>query len=264
MITKREQHGDYTFVTVTDRGVNHAVHGIPNQDAAMFMVIDEDFALAVSDGVGSCTRADIGAQATITSVKNVFCAIKETQNDLDCGEILTQIIAEWKRLLGNTNLDECCATLKAVMKFGNRLMLFSIGDGILVVTSGGMYSCAPLDTNMFANQTMCLNAGIHVEDFWTSEFRLDTYVPYVVFACTDGVANGIQEGKELELVSEIETKTSEDELQHELEALVIDISEFNSDDHSFQRSSYYRMFQGPNYKSEYQHKPFGKASGSLD
>ena len=77
---------------------------------------------------------------------------------------------------------------------------------------------------------MCLNAGIHVEDFWTSEFRLDTYVPYVVFACTDGVANGIQEGKELELVSEIETKTSDDELQHELESLLIDISEFSSDD----------------------------------
>ena len=116
------------------------------------------------------------------------------------------------------------------MKLGNKLLMFSIGDGVLAVTSRGMYCCAPTDTNMFANQTMCLNAGIHVEDFWTSEFRLDTYVPYVVFACTDGVANGIQEGKELELVSEIETKTSVDELQHELEALVIDISEFSSDD----------------------------------
>ena len=39
---------------------------------------------------------------------------------------------------------------------------------------------------------------------------------------------------------------------------------FNSDDHSFQRSSYYRMFQGPNYKSKYQHKPFGEASGCLN
>ena len=116
------------------------------------------------------------------------------------------------------------------MKLGNKLLMFSIGDGVLAVTSRGMHCCAPTDTNMFANQTMCLNAGIHVEDFWTSEFRLDTYVPYVIFACTDGVANGIQEGKELELVSEIETKTSVDELQHELEALVIDISEFSSDD----------------------------------
>ena len=230
MITKREQHGDYTFVTVSDTGVNHAIHGVPNQDAAMFIVEKEDFALAVSDGVGSCAKADIGAQAAVDAVKIVFCSAKEAQADLDFCEISEQIIAEWKRHLGSLNLDECCATLKAVMKFGNKLMLFSIGDGILAVTSRGMYCCAPVDTNMFANQTMCLNAGIQAKDFWTSEFRLDTYVPYVVFACTDGVANGIQEGKELELVSEIETETSEDELQQELESLVIDISEFSSDD----------------------------------
>ena len=230
MISRKEQYGDYTFVTVSDTGVNHAVHGIPNQDAAMFVFTNEDFALAVSDGVGSCARADIGAQAAVTSVKAVFCLIKEMQAPIDCDEITEQIIDEWKRRLGSTNLDECCATLKAVMKFGNKLMLFSIGDGVLAVTSRGMHCCAPIDTNMFANQTMCLNTGVQTKDFWMSEFRLDTYVPYVVFACTDGVANGIQEGKELGLVSEIETELSEEELQHELESLVIDISEFSSDD----------------------------------
>ena len=230
MITKREQHGDYSFVTVSDTGVSHAIQGVPNQDAAMFIAGNEDFALAVSDGVGSCVRADIGAQAAVASVKTVFCSVKEVQADLDCCEISDQIIAEWKRHLGSLNPDECCATLKAVMRFGNKLMLFSIGDGLLAVTSRGMHCCAPIDINMFANQTMCLNAGIQSRDFWTSEFRLDTYVPFVVFACTDGVANGIQEGKELELVSAIETETSEDELQQELETLVIDISEFSSDD----------------------------------
>ena len=230
MITSREQYGDYTFVTVSDIGVNHKVQGIPNQDAVMFYFANDDFAMAVSDGVGSCARADIGARAAVASVKNAFCLIKETQTDPDSGEILKQIITEWKSLLGSANLDECCATLKAVMKFGNKLKLFSIGDGILAVTSRGMHCCAPIDSNMFANQTMCLNAGVQAMDFWMSEFRLDTFVPYVVFVCTDGVANGIQEGKELELVSEIETETPEDELQHELESLVIDISEFSSDD----------------------------------
>lgn len=230
MITKREQHGDYTFVTVSDTGVSHAIHGVQNQDAAMFMIENEDFALAVSDGVGSCAKADIGAQAAVAAVKMVFCSAKETQAGLDCCEISDQIITEWKRHLGSLNPDECCATLKAAMKFGNKLMLISIGDGLLAVTSRGMHCSAPIDTNMFANQTMCLNAGIQARDFWTSEFRLDTYVPFALFACTDGVANGIQEGKELELVSAIETETSGDDLQKELETLVIDISEFSSDD----------------------------------
>lgn len=232
MITEREQHGDYTFVIVSDTGVSHVIRGIPNQDAVMFTVENEDFVLAVSDGVGSCARADIGAQAAVASVKMVFNSVKEEQTDTDCSEITDQIITEWKRLLGSTKPDECCATLKAAMKFGNKLMLFSIGDGILAVTSKGMHCCAPIDANMFANQTMCFNSRIQAKDFWTSEFRLDTYVPFVIFACTDGVANGIQEGKELELVSAIETETSEDELQQELETLVIDISEFSSDDRS--------------------------------
>ena len=38
---------------------------------------------------------------------------------------------------------------------------------------------------------------------------------------------------------------------------------FNSDDHSFQRSSYYLMFQGPSYKSEYQHKPLVRPQAVL-
>lgn len=247
MIARKEQHGDYTFVTVSDIGVNHAVHGIPNQDASMFMVTNEDFALAVSDGVGSCARADIGAQAAVTSVKDVFCSIKEMQAAPNCDDLLEQIIDEWKRHLGSENLDEYCATLKAVMKFGNKLMLFSIGDGMLAVTSRGMHICAPIDTNMFANQTMCLSVGVQAKDFWVYEFRLDTFVPYVVFACTDGVANGIQEGKELELVSEIETETSEDELQYELESLLIDISEFSSDDRTVGVVKYERKNAKPDW-----------------
>ena len=230
MIARTEQYGYFTFVTVSDTGVNHAVHGMPNQDAVMFETVNEDFAIAVSDGVGSCIKADIGAQAAVDSVREVFCLIKVTQALPQQDEIVERIISEWKSRIGDTDPDECCATLKAVMKLGNKLMLFSIGDGILAVTSRGMHCCAPMDTNVFANQTMCLNARIQKTDFWTSEFALDTYMPYVVFACTDGVANGIQEGKELELVSEIETETAEEELQQELESLVIDISEFSSDD----------------------------------
>ncbi|WP_029545006.1 protein phosphatase 2C domain-containing protein [Selenomonas sp. AB3002] len=247
MIAKSEQHGDYTFVTVSDTGVSHVIHGVTNQDAAMFIIENEDFAMAVSDGVGSCAKADVGSQAAVTSVKLAFYSVKEAQNDHDCSRLPEKIIAEWKRLLGGMKADECCATLKAVMKFGNKIVLFSIGDGILAVTSRGMQCCAPIDTNLFANQTMCLNKGVKADDFWTSEFRLDMYVPYVIFACTDGVANGIQEGKELELVASIETETSEDELQKELETLVIDISEFSSDDRTVGVVKYERKNAKPDW-----------------
>ena len=59
---------------------------------------------------------------------------------------------------------------------------------------------------------------------------MDTYIPYVVFLCTDGVANGITEGMELELVRELETKIEGALLKEELEKLVVSISDYNMDD----------------------------------
>ena len=52
----------------------------------------------------------------------------------------------------------------------------------------------------------------------------------VVFSCTDGVTNGLQEGRELELVQEIEKSMDMERLRGELESLIVDISEVSSDD----------------------------------
>jgi serine/threonine protein phosphatase PrpC len=230
MISRKEQHGDCTFVIVSDAGVNHRKNNIPNQDAVDFIVKDDDFALAVSDGVGSCIKAETGSKTAISAIENVFAVIKEKGLQIDLSAIANQIVRVWNELLAGERPDDCCATLKAAMKLGNKLLLFSVGDGLLAVTSGGMKICSPIKNDLFTNQTMCLNAAVKATDFWTSEFNLDTYVPYVVFACSDGVANGIQEGREMELVSEIETGTPEAELQNELETLLVDLSEYSSDD----------------------------------
>lgn len=230
MISRKERHGGFTFITVTDTGINHRIHNIPNQDSVTFSIIDNDFALAVSDGVGSCVNAELGSKSAVNSVETVFLSIKRSTALPDPTEIVGRIIDEWMKLLDGRNLNDCCATLKAVMKFGNRLLLFSIGDGLLAVTSGGIWCCTPLENDLFTNQTKCLNTNIEETDFWISEYKLDTYMPYVVFACTDGVSNGIQEGCEREFVSEIETISTGEELQNELEALLADLAEYSSDD----------------------------------
>ena len=93
-----------------------------------------------------------------------------------------------------------------------------------------MKCCAPSENTLFTNQTQCLNSSIKEDDFWTSVFKLDIYVPYVVFACSDGVSNGIQEGREMDLIKEIETQITASELQSELETLLVDISDYSSDD----------------------------------
>lgn len=229
MISRKEQHGDCIFVTVSDIGVNHQRLDISNQDAVDFAVHGDDFALAVSDGVGSCSKAVLGSNAAVSAVLHVFNDIKSAE-EANPVSIAGNIVAKWKKLLANENLDDCCATLKSVMKLGHKLLLFSIGDGFLAVVSHGMQKSAPTDNRLFSNQTMCLNSKCSPEDIWLSEFRLDTYVPFVAFICSDGVANGIQEGREMQLVSAIEADISSDELQHELESLLVDIADYSSDD----------------------------------
>lgn len=230
MISKKEKHADCTFVVVSDIGVSHRINGVPNQDAADYVSINEDFALVVSDGVGSCKKAEIGSAAAVEAVKRVFLSLQGKLLPSVLTEITSRIIDEWKLLLAEANPDDCCATLKAAMKLGDKLLLISVGDGLLAVSSSKITCCVPTDNTLFTNQTQCLNSSIKEADFWTSVFKLDICIPYVVFACSDGVSNGIQEGREMDLIKEIEIQITASELQSELEALLVDISEYSSDD----------------------------------
>ena len=230
MISKKENHADCTFVVVSDTGVSHRVKGVPNQDAADYVSINGDFALAVSDGVGSCKKAELGSAAAVEAIKRVFLSLQDQPFPSVLTKITRRIVDEWVSLLAGANPDDCCATLKAAMKLGDKLLLISVGDGLVAVSSSGMKCCAPSENTLFTNQTQCLNSSIKEDDFWTSVFKLDIYVPYVVFACSDGVSNGIQEGREMDLIKEIETQITASELQSELETLLVDISDYSSDD----------------------------------
>lgn len=230
MISKKENHADCTFVVVSDTGVSHRVKGVPNQDAADYVSINGDFALAVSDGVGSCKKAELGSAAAVEAIKRVFLSLQSQPLPSVLTKITRLIVDEWMSLLAGANPDDCCATLKAAMKLGDKLLLISVGDGLLAVSSSGMKCCAPSENTLFTNQTLCLNSSIKEDDFWTSVFKLDIYVPYVVLACSDGVSNGIQEGREMDLIRDIETQITASELQSELETLLVDISDYSSDD----------------------------------
>lgn len=230
MITNEERTENYVFVSVSDTGINHRLNNAPNQDAVMYEISEEDFAIAVSDGVGSCPMAEIGSKEAVESVRLAFLDLKKGLIPLELEHIVKTIINNWKELLRTPSLDDFCATLKAALKIGQILYLISIGDGLIIVTSDGMSMRSPIEDALFANQTNCLNEKVSTEDFWTNSFVLDTNMPYVIFACTDGVANGIRSGQELELVREIEEHVGKDALKEELEHLLISISEYGSDD----------------------------------
>lgn len=230
MITRMEKHGDCVFAAVSDTGISHRISHMPNQDAVDFIAEGDDFALAVSDGVGSCKMAEKGSGAAVSAVKEVFLKLKGKILTKDTSYIAESIISEWNRLLCGEVPDDCCATLKAAIKLGDRLLLFSVGDGLLAVSSEGTQIRSASDDGLFGNQTLCLNEDSRAGDFQVLEMKLDTQTSYAVFACSDGVADYIQEGREMELVAEIETIPDGAALLDELEGLIIELSELSLDD----------------------------------
>lgn len=229
MISKEDLTGNITCVSVTDIGKNHKKLNIPNQDAVLYECMDEDFVLGVSDGVGSCSKAENGSLNAVEACREIFRAIKAGKIPFESEQILNFIIDSWKKLCdGETN--EYCATLKAVIKKGNVMKVISIGDGFVAVVSDGINILSPLDEVDFANETKCLSDKVTQYDFWTFDFRLDLYKSYVVVACTDGIANNIQKGKEIELAVEIENNIVGSVLKTNLEELVEDIADYSFDD----------------------------------
>lgn len=225
-----EKHGDITVVALTDIGTNHRAMLMPNQDAIRFSFSDEDFVLAISDGVGSCVRAEIGSKAAVEVCVQVFTNFKEQRVPFDREAIADALIDSWKGLLGDCAPDDCCATLKAVFKIGNSVEAVSIGDGILAITSDGIGIKSPSEGMSFTNETKCLSSRAVPNDFWVADFRLDTYKSYAVMCCTDGVSNGLIEGTELKLLTDIEKSVKADKLEAELTELIQDISEYCFDD----------------------------------
>ena len=108
MISRVEQYGDCTFAAVSDTGINHRINNIMNQDAVDYIVINDNFALAVSDGVGSCKRAEVGSHAAVSAVKAVFNSILDNSLSDDPAEIADAVIAEWHVQLGEDDPADCC------------------------------------------------------------------------------------------------------------------------------------------------------------
>lgn len=230
MISVEKRDGDLYFLEVSEIGANHRAMLLPNQDAISSLCIGENFVLAVADGVGSCQKADLGAKAAVEACVTTFERIVNRTVCFDNAIMAKTIIDGWKAKLGHVEIDECCTTLKAVFKLGDTLKIVSLGDGFVAVSSDGIKILSPAEDNAFTNETNCLRSRTREGDFWLYDFHLDMYKPYAIICCTDGVANGLVAGSELDLVEEIEKRISQDNLKAEVEELVVDISNYCFDD----------------------------------
>ena len=230
MITREEHADDYVYLTATNTGESHLSRGLCNQDASCYMHSSNGFALAVADGVGSCAKADVGAKAACSAVVDSFSLIEDDLLELSSTSVTDAIIVRWRGMLLNERLSDCCSTLKAAIGWGSRLLLLSLGDGLIAVSSGEYGVVSPADVGLFANQTNCLSADTTPADFWSETTILESKAGFALFMCTDGVSSQLKDGVELDLVREIERYGTPTVIRSEIEDLVKLVSDYNNDD----------------------------------
>lgn len=228
----REEYVDNTYILgVTETGKTHTILGQSNQDYYDFDVIDKNYVLAVSDGVGACKCAEKGSNYAVQAVKEVFFGINNSQIEFDETVILERIIEYWLSRITDDQINDYCATLKFVIKHCNRFLLASIGDGNLIAYFDGEVIKASGTEKTFTNETTCLHKDVTIDDFWYKTYEIDNEKSkYTLFLATDGLSDGIVHGKDLDLVGEINDGLCIPELKDEVFTLINEISKYSNDD----------------------------------
>lgn len=230
MIAESKQYEDVFFATLTEAGVHHQQNNIPNQDAVAIEWIDNGYLLAVADGVGSCRNADIGARAAIDAARSFFRDLLSSSIEVSTKDHAEVLIRYWREKLIGYIEDECCTTLKCAVKAKDKLYLFSIGDGFIAFSSDEEQIISPLTQYDFGNETDCLSSNTRTSDFWFRCINIKETMTYTVFACTDGIANGLIDDTELNMVRTINKEIPSSQLLEQLTDLFQDISRVSSDD----------------------------------
>lgn len=174
------------------RGPGHRAAGLPNQDALLLRRFRAGFVGVVSDGIGSCPHAEVGARAACHAVLEAasFC-FRHALADLASLPRLVQPL--WERLLREYTPAECSATcLFVVAHEGDRVLVAQLGDGLIAACRGNgeVELFMPDKSESFANLTAGL-ASHQAAGLWrTSIVPADQYCAFVL--CTDGIAEDLE------------------------------------------------------------------------
>jgi hypothetical protein len=165
--------------------------GLPNQDAWMARCLDGGAVLAVSDGIGSCSHAEVGSRAACRAVlETIRCRFGCETVSLE--GLPTEIHRRWEAHLGDLEPSDCSATCLFAATHGEAgTILAQLGDGFIagLTEDGEVDILTPDKSETFANLTVGL-ASRNAIDCWQATVVEDReYIALV--ACSDGIADDI-------------------------------------------------------------------------
>jgi serine/threonine protein phosphatase PrpC len=228
MTVRQERSGKILFLGVSEIGEVHVKNGKPNQDAIGFYSLDDSFFLALSDGLGSRKNSHIGAQTAVSICNDVFLEIISKQLTFESYIIKRRILELWETAFSEVDASDYSATLKVIFLVNNKLIAISIGDGLLFIRAKDDIHTIKNENCNFLNETVCLSANTVTDNFTVFERDITDHVFLLI--CTDGISNGISQGREQELFEEISASDNFQILHNDIKNMLIEMSNYNSDD----------------------------------
>ena len=228
MIIRQERCEKISFLGISGKGDTHQKNGKPNQDAIGFNMFEDSFVIAVSDGLGSCNNAHIGAQTAVALCNKIFMEIEDGQLRFRPEDIVKRLSNLWDETFPKIVSKDYSTTLKSAFLKNNEIITVSIGDGLLFTCVNNSVNDLKNTEDAYVNETACLSHGIRPDAFKTA--CIEKAETVFLCICTDGVSSVISEGRELEFFNELKKAESIHNLDSEIENMLIEMSKYNSDD----------------------------------
>lgn len=172
--------------SVSVRGRDHVRAGLPNQDAGKVWRTRRGGMIAVADGLGSRPQAHLGARAAVLAA---YRAVQAWQRQPAAGEreLLLLIEAYWRLLVSPAVPDECASTLGFVAHFGEKLVMGSLGDALIVVQAQDEWITLDAPQN-YLNQTLSLGTAHKLSDW---QVRVAEAPSSLAMVATDGLGSDL-------------------------------------------------------------------------
>ena len=169
----------------SQRGHSHVQNAILNQDHAWSLTYNGVEALAVADGVGSCSNSDVGSKFVTEFMTLYACQHFEELARMDNEELRSLIIKQFEKCNPIVDINNALSTLLLVAKKGSKVLFLQIGDGKIILVAKGNSSQVFPDDGLPMNQsyTWAANSDCFCKMLLDAKvFNMD-----YILLCTDGV-----------------------------------------------------------------------------
>ncbi len=229
MIHKYCKKNRCKFLICSDIGENHVSSGVDNQDSALFgMVSDDCYFLAVADGVSSVKYGREGSQAAVQSVKwlaeQIDAGLVAIDNEK---ELRVSFVRNWKANFAE-DWDNYASTINFAILKDERLLVGQIGDGLILVDSGGEKHIYGESEDFYSCETYALGKAVIKSSFIVESLKAANKMAIVMMS--DGIGKEIEPDQRNQMMDYISELAQSDMAEKEVEEWVSELSERNGDD----------------------------------